>query len=72
MRSTPLTSPSDLKGNSMTRFAHAIKSLARRYDARDLLEYALLVSLIALVAVDAVGHAGFHTTEIFDRIAGAL
>ena len=56
----------------MTRFAHVIKSLARRDDAQDLLEYALLVALIVLVAVGAVGHAGFHTTEIFDRIAGAL
>ena len=38
----------------MTRFAHAIKSLARCDDAQDLLEYALLVVLIALVA-DQVG-----------------
>ncbi len=31
----------------MNRFAHVVKSVARRDDAQDLLEYALLVALIA-------------------------
>ena len=56
----------------MNRFAHVVKSLARRDDAQDLLEYALLVALIALVAVGAVAHAGYHTNEVFQQITAAI
>ena len=56
----------------MNRFARVVKSLDRRDDAQDLLEYALLVALIALVAVGAVAHAGFHMNEVFEQITGAI
>ena len=56
----------------MTRFVTHIKSLARREDGQDLLEYALLVALIALVAIGAVTAAGGSVQAIFQSIADAL
>jgi pilus assembly protein Flp/PilA len=41
-------------------------------DGQDLLEYALLVALIALVAVGAVTAAGQSVNGIFNQIAGAI
>jgi len=43
-----------------------------RDDAQDLLEYALLVALIALVCVGAIGLAGTNVNVIFGQIANAL
>ena len=45
---------------------------ARQEEAQDLLEYALLVALIALVCVGAIGLAGSNVNVIFGRIATAL
>ena len=47
------------------KFAHA-------EDGQDLLEYALLVALIALVAVVSIGLAGKNVNTIFGNIATAL
>ena len=47
------------------KFAHA-------EDGQDLLEYALLVALIALVAVAAITLTGTNVNAIFVRIAAAL
>jgi len=44
----------------------------RRDEGQDLLEYALLVALIALVAVGAITLAGSNVNIIFGRIADAL
>jgi len=44
----------------------------RRDEGQDLLEYALLVALIALVAVGAITLAGTNVNVIFGRIAAAL
>ena len=44
----------------------------RRDDAQDLLEYALLVALIALVCVGAITLAGTNVNTIFGSIASAL
>ena len=44
----------------------------RQEDGQDLLEYALLVALIALVCVGAIGLAGTNVNVIFGRIATAL
>jgi pilus assembly protein Flp/PilA len=44
----------------------------RRDEAQDLLEYALLVALIALVCVGAIGLAGTNVNVIFGQIATAL
>ena len=50
----------------------AIRSFVRRDEGQDLLEYALLVALIALVAVGAITLAGQEVDGIFGRIAEAL
>ena len=49
-----------------------LKKLAHADDGQDLLEYALLVALIALVAVGAITLAGTNVSTIFGRIATAL
>ena len=48
------------------------KKFAHAEDGQDLLEYALLVALIALVAVGAVTLAGKNVSTIFGNIATAL
>jgi len=47
-------------------------ALVKNEDGQDLLEYALLVALIALVCVGAIGLAGTNVNVIFGRIATAL
>jgi pilus assembly protein Flp/PilA len=47
-------------------------ALARGEEGQDLLEYALLVALIALVAVAAITLTGTNVNAIFVRIAAAL
>jgi len=49
-----------------------LRKFARDEEGQDLLEYALLVSLIALVAVLAITSAGTNVNGIFTRIAAAL
>jgi pilus assembly protein Flp/PilA len=55
----------------MDRIITYVKSL-RHEDGQDLLEYALLVALIAIVAVGAVTAAGANVSTIFNNIAAAL
>ena len=54
--------------NLITRF----RAFVRHEEGQDLLEYALLVALIALVAVGAVTAAGTSVNAIFTKIAGSL
>jgi pilus assembly protein Flp/PilA len=49
-----------------------LRTLARHDEGQDLLEYALLVALIALVCVVAITSAGTNVNSIFSRIATAL
>ena len=56
----------------MARFIIGLRSALRQDDGQDLLEYALLVALIALVAVGAVTAAGTSVNTIFGNIAGAI
>jgi len=56
----------------MTALLNFINSVARKDEGQDLLEYALLVALIALVAVGAVTAAGLQVQAIFNQIAGAI
>ena len=49
-----------------------LRTLARNDEGQDLLEYALLVALIALVAVAAITLTGTNVNAIFVRIAAAL
>jgi Flp pilus assembly pilin Flp len=59
------------RGGNMDRFVAYVKSL-RREDGQDLLEYALLVALIAIVAVGAVTAAGGQVSTIFTTISGSI
>ena len=56
----------------LTTFTTKLRSLVRRDEGQDLLEYALLVALIALVCVGAITLAGTNVSNIFDKIAAAL
>jgi len=56
----------------MIRFAQFVNSLRRRDEGQDLLEYALLVALIAIVAVGAVTAAGGSVQAVFTSIAGSI
>ena len=57
--------------NFITRLRMLLK--ARRNDSgQDLLEYALLVALIALVAVGAITTTGEGVSTIFTNISSAL
>ena len=48
------------------------KSFVRNDEGQDLLEYALLVALIAIVAIGAVTLAGTKVSDIFNKIVGEL
>jgi pilus assembly protein Flp/PilA len=52
--------------------SHRLAKVLRNDDAQDLLEYALLVALIALVCVGAITLAGTNVNVIFGNIAAAL
>ena len=49
-----------------------VSSLVRREEGQDLLEYALLVALIALVCFGAIGLAGGKVNQIFVDITNAI
>jgi pilus assembly protein Flp/PilA len=56
----------------MLRLIRFVKAFGRNEEGQDLLEYALLIALIALVAVGAVTAAGLSVNDIFTRIAAAI
>jgi pilus assembly protein Flp/PilA len=49
-----------------------LRTFVRNHEGQDLLEYALLVALIALVAVAAVTLTGANVNSIFEQIAEKL
>jgi pilus assembly protein Flp/PilA len=51
---------------------YRLRSFARNEEAQDLIEYALLVGLISLVAVVAITAAGGSVNTIFTNIGTAL
>jgi pilus assembly protein Flp/PilA len=53
-------------------FVNSIRAFVANDEGQDLLEYALLVALIALVAVGAITAAGKNVNTIFTSIAAAL
>jgi pilus assembly protein Flp/PilA len=53
-------------------FTARLRSFVRDDSGQDLLEYALLVGLIALVAVLAVTSTGTSVNKIFDSISQSL
>ena len=56
----------------MSNLINFVKSFSNQEEGQDLLEYALLVALIALVAFGAVGLAGGSVNTIFSNIATSL
>ena len=56
----------------MTYLTTFLKSIVREDEGQDLLEYALLVALIALVSVLAVTAAGLKVDAVFTAIAAAI
>ncbi len=56
----------------MTGWMTLVLARVRQDEGQDLLEYALLVALIALVCVGAIGLAGTNVNVIFGKIATAL
>ena len=56
----------------MKVFANVISSFVRDEEGQYLVEYALLVALIALVAVGAVTAAGLKFNTIFNQISTAI
>jgi pilus assembly protein Flp/PilA len=56
----------------MSMLLNSIMTFVRKEEGQDLLEYALLVALIALVAIGAVTAAGTSVSQIFTSIAGKL
>jgi Flp pilus assembly pilin Flp len=49
-----------------------LRAFGKNEEAQDLIEYALLVGLISLVAVAAIGLAGTSVNQIFESISGKL
>jgi pilus assembly protein Flp/PilA len=49
-----------------------VRSFVRDEEGQDLLEYALLIALIALVCVGAVALAGTKVSQVFTNIAGQI
>jgi pilus assembly protein Flp/PilA len=55
----------------MNLFAY-LRTFVRNDEGQDLLEYALLIALIAIVCVTAVTTTGTNVAAIFDSIAASL
>ena len=51
---------------------YRLRSFSRNEEAQDLIEYALLVGLISLVAVAAITAAGGSVNDIFTNIGARL
>ena len=56
----------------MSQLVAFVKSVARNEEGQDLLEYALLVALIAVLAVGAITAAGGAVQTAFAAIAAAI
>jgi pilus assembly protein Flp/PilA len=54
------------------QFISRLRSFVRDDQGQDLLEYALLIALIALVCVGAVALAGTKVSQVFENIAGQI
>jgi pilus assembly protein Flp/PilA len=60
------------EGEPIMNFINRLRAIVREESGQDLLEYALLVALIALVAVGAVTLAGGQVQAVFNSIAAAI
>jgi pilus assembly protein Flp/PilA len=62
----------DARRNIMLNVIARFRALLRDDKGQDLIEYALLAGLIALVAVVAIGNAGQEVNTIWGQIVTAL
>jgi pilus assembly protein Flp/PilA len=53
-------------------FISRLRSFVSDDQGQDLLEYALLIALIALVCVGAIALAGTRVSQVFSNIAGQI
>ncbi len=53
-------------------FINHLRTFARNDEGQDLLEYALLIALIALVAIGAVTAAGVKVDAVFTDVAAKI
>ena len=56
----------------MVEMITRVRALLRRDEGQDLIEYALIAGLIAIVAVVAIGQAGTKINEIWLDVVAAL
>jgi pilus assembly protein Flp/PilA len=56
----------------MIRLINFVNSVRRGDEGQDLLEYALLIALIAIVCVGAVTAAGLKVNDVFTAISAAI
>lgn len=54
------------------KFINRIRQIVRQESGQDLIEYAMLVALIALGCVVAVTAAGDRVTDVFNNIVAAI
>jgi Flp pilus assembly pilin Flp len=59
-------------GGNVMDLITRLRMFAHDEEGQDLLEYALLVALIALVCVTAIGLAGTKVQGVFTQIAAAI
>jgi pilus assembly protein Flp/PilA len=62
----------ETRGRIKMNFVNRLRSFVRDEEGQDLIEYALLVALISLVAVGAITTAGTAVNAIFVDITGKL
>jgi Flp pilus assembly pilin Flp len=60
------------EGEPTMKFINRLRAAVREESGQDLLEYALLIALIALVAVGAVTAAGGQVAAVFASIAASI
>jgi pilus assembly protein Flp/PilA len=60
------------KEEKMNRFTTMVRHFVKNDEAATMVEYALMLSLIAVVCIVAVTLIGTNANNIFNTIAGAL
>lgn len=58
--------------NMLLKMYVKFEDLKSREDGQDLVEYALLISLIALAAITGVGYVATAVTTVFSNISNSL
>jgi len=56
----------------LLKFHLTIQSLINREEGQDLVEYALLICLIALAAISGVNHVATAVTKVFTNVSNSL